>query len=303
MDTTADSQQPTTENAISELFSTIIKSDIEDKTFPLTVTSDTCGKHEIKLVFNGLREYSESDDSELVKTIKSYGILDDTDIIFKNGYMFTKGGSFSLDDDMNRDFTYKWEYIKKRDNITKTNLNDNQTISFLLQLPDKEYKELPPFNYETYMANDNVSDEGDNDDENDYDMLLYKTFIDNQMSVDNLGLVYENEIVLKCSYANILYSYPNFNSNIVFTIHADDEIAGFTMKELALKAMQRYHLLYYLFKNYNMKSGEIIADNTSEFERCFRPTLWDSEWSDNGLLNLMYHKNTDQWEFVCCDYI
>lgn len=308
-----DKQTKVPENGLPELLSMLIKSNIEDKTLPLNVQSDTCGEHQIKLVFGGNREYSETDDSEFVKRIKSYGILDDEDIVFKNGYMFTKGGSFHLDDDMGRDFTYKWEFVKKRDNITKSELNDKQVISFMLMDPNKHYKNLLPFNYDNYMNGDvSMSEdakESDNEDD-DYEMLLYETFMNNGLSIDNLGLVYENEVILKCSYANILFSYPNFNSNTAFTIHADDEICGFTFKELALKAMQKYHLLYFLFKNYDMEKGTLInenSDNTNHFNtfenRCFRPTLWESEWTENGLLNLVYNKQTDQWKFECCDYI
>jgi len=219
--------------------------------------------------------------------------------------MFTRG-SCSWDCDISRDFTYKWQYIQKRNKITKASLQDDQTISFILQGPNKRYEQIPPFNYDNYMNTAQTSLELNTNDEerDDYEMLLYQTFVDNGMSVDNLGLVYENEIVLKCSYANILFSHPNFNSNTVFTIHADDEITGFTMKELALKTMQRYHLLFFLFQNYDMQKGIIVDDNTKPIDDCcFRPTLWKSEWSDNGLLNLVYNKNTDQWRFECCDYI
>jgi hypothetical protein len=130
--------------------------------------------------------------------------------------------------------------------------------------------------------------------------------------MDNLGLMFENEIILKSSYANIHYGSPFFNSDVTFTLHADDEVEGFTMKELALKVMQRYHLLGFLYKNYNMDEGKIQSESSEtdlfttkpkSDKYCFRPVLYDSEIFDNGVMGVEYNKDKDHWTIMMYDYV
>jgi hypothetical protein len=74
---------------------------------------------------------------------------------------------------------------------------------------------------------------------------------------------------------------------------------------MALKAMQRYHLMVYLCKNYDITKGTIVSEELVKERKkiIFEPTAYLGEWTDNGLVNLIYKKETDQWEFVCYDYI
>ena len=124
------------------------------------------------------------------------------------------------------------------------------------------------------------------------------------MSLDNLGLLYEDEIILKSSYANVHFDYPNFKSYVTFSLHADNEMRGFTVKELALKMMQRYHLLYFLFDNYDMTKGKLFPDKKliGDTRRCFRPCLFTGEWY-NGLKCICYDKEFDRWTFECINAI
>ena len=268
-------------NTMTEL----IQTDGAPKSLPLQVTSDTCGPHEIKLVFGGTREYSVDDDSELVKKIKSFNVLDDTDLTFKGGYIFRKSGGFGLDDPFSRDFEYKCAYINKRDANTKKDLQDKEQIDFIL------------------IPNGLTIDDFENEDVDKEEFILeYQKFINNSMKIDGLGLFQGDNIALNSSYCNVLYKYPMFQNHTVFTIQADDEITGFTKKELALKIMQRYHMLYFLSKNYDIEKG-IITQNDMGRKAIFRPVMYDDQWSDNGVLCLQYHKDLDQWEFICADYI
>ena len=245
-----------------ELMAKIIKSENSPKELPLNVTSDTCGPEKIALVFPNSK-YSEADDSEFVKKIKSFGLLDDTDLTFNGGYIFRKSGGFSIDNPYERDREYECAFVKKRDSMTKINLQNGTSIKFKVE---------------------------------------YKTFIDNNMQIN--GLNQEDDIVLQSSYCNILYSYPAFQHHAVFTVHANDKITGFTKKELALKAMRLYHMLYYLSENYDIQKGHIVSTDTKREEVIFRPVCSDErEYTDNGLRCLQYNKDSDQWEFVCIQYI
>ena len=187
------------------------------------------------------------------------------------------------------------------------------------------HENVPPFDYNTYHGlNENKEDKDISDDKSDdksddeMNVLLYEKFVNNGMKVDNLGLLYENEIILKSSYANILFTYPVYRDSVVFTLTANNDVEGFTMKELVLKVMQRYHLLTFLCVNYNMAEGKIVNTeaetdnvpmkhlftNVPKSDRdCFEPTLYTSEWTDNGVVQLKYHKDKDQWEVMLYDYI
>ncbi len=184
----------------------------------------------------------------------------------------------------------KMAFIKDRDENSKNNTDDNRSIDFILN-PNGN-NELPELNEDEDIPKECV--------------LLYETFVNNNMSVDGLGLIGADDVVLQSSYCNILFNYPvNCRENIVFTIHADNDTVGFTKKELALKAMQKYHLMLYLYKNYDVEKGKIVSDELAKERKTtiFSPSRYDDEWTDNGLLNLIYCKEMDQWIFNCYDYI
>lgn len=193
--------------------------------------------------------------SELIERIKSYNILNDEDIKNYNT-------SWSLDS------AYKWAFVKKRDEITKNNLENGTKIKFRIY---------------PYMFDDGTIS-------TDQEAVYYDDFIKNGMS--NLSLIDEDEVVLFSSYINLRFAYPC--ENTVFKIKADDIINGFTKKELALKAMQYYHLLYQINNGYNFKKG--IFDGTGK-------RSISGDWEDNGLSKLVYDKHMDEWEFVCVEYM
>ena len=252
-------------------------------------------------------EYSDVD-SDMVKEIKASDILDENDIV-ENEKVIITPGSIGINCDFIKDFDYKYVYIKKRDMMTKNTLVDGQEIKFILS------NENIKFNYDDYTnqkektkpvslidqykgttANTRISrneyeenkqngkyDTWEESEESDNDYLYYEQFIKNNHSIKGLNLLYENEIILKSSYINILYMYPCYTPHTTFRITADNEMEGFTFGELALKAMQFYHLLFDLYKHYDVQKGirEDLAEN--DRDRYFRPVAYIGEWENNGL--------------------
>ncbi len=242
------------------------------------------------------REYSENDDSAIVKKIKNLKVLDDDEITFKDGYIYNKNKKFcALDTDDTRTFEYQMTYINKRDEITKNNTDDKQSIEFVLVPEGKTIRDIKILD----KYNDDMYDEEF--------VLLHETFANNNMSIDGLGLYGEDDIVLKSSYCNLLLEYPCYREKTVFTIHADDDMIGFTRGELALKTMQRFHLKLYLCNNYDVSKGMVVSDELAKKRTrdqiLFEPTMYMDEWDRNGLVSLTYNKETDQWTFICHDYI
>lgn len=264
-------------------------------------------------------------DSELIAKIKQSGLLDETDIKEENGVVITKG-SCGVNRPAIRGFNYYWAFITKQNSITLNNLEDGHQIQFLTSKAD-----LPEFNYESNILNINNNDE---ESEEDYP-LYYKDFLDNNMSIGNLA--YQNEVILKCNKIKLMFDYPN-RAKTMLQITADDEMKGFTVGELALKIMQRYHMLYYMNYNYDVKTGKVIDEkhtfewnrpyvqppipdgsnngldfldrefkapvkNPEAFEHCFGEPCFEYEWSDNGVKRIEYNKQMDYWKVICIDYI
>ncbi len=67
--------------------------------------------------------------------------------------------------------------------------------------------------------------------------------------------------------------------------------------------MQFYHLLFHIYKNYDVKRGTPADLPDDDRNRYFRPVMYIGEWEDNGLDSLKYNKETDTWEFICINYI
>lgn len=180
------------------------------------------------------------------------------------------------------------ELVNKKDQETLDALQDNDTIEFVLlpngkTIDDFRKNDIDEHDIETYA-------------------LLYKRFIDNNMKIDGLNLFGDTDIVLKSSKCDLVINAPAHDYGTVFRLRADDDMIGFTRKELALKVMQRYHLMWYLCQNYNLETGKITDNPEERKEIIFRATMYDSYWWNNGLICLQYHKNANQWEFICYDY-
>lgn len=225
-------------------------------------------------------------DSDLVKEIKSFNILTEDDICVKNGWIHV-GGSCGIDDKFQIDFWYKYAYQKKRDQITIDNLKNDCIIEFTMDTG----KEVPVFNYDTFinkLYNDELSDE-------DSECILYEEFV-KTMTVGKL--VYDNEIILKCSYINVHFKYPMRQTDVTFKMMADNEMNGFTLNELALKVMQKYHMLVFMWQNYDLKQGIINPG----VHNCFQPFMYECDWLMNGVTGLQYDKPTNTWEVLLIDY-
>ena len=180
--------------------------------------------------------------------------------------------------------------IRCQNQQTKESLQHNQLIKF------RHINSKEPIDIE-------IEKDFDSDyDENEMDLggLLYENFMQNKIDIKN-----PDDIVLQCSNAKIHYSYPCSPSNAVtFTIQADDEMKGFTRKELAVKAMHFFHLIYYIYQHYDTNTRNFIPDKgPGVYEGLFRPTCFPGEYENNGLRNLQYNKEKDYWEFICMEYI
>lgn len=180
--------------------------------------------------------------------------------------------------------------IRERDKITKDSLEDTHSINFIL-IPEgiTNLPEIDP--------NDTLPEQF---------VLTYDKFINNNMCVDNIGLLNANDIVLESSYCNILFNYPvNCYEHTNFTITADDRKIGFRRNELALKAMQKYHLLWYLCKNYDVEKGKIVSNELANERNIimFKPNQHINEYTQNGLLNLVYDKKRNHWVFNTYNFI
>jgi len=261
-------------------------------------------------------------ESEEMKFIKQSGLVPEDEIKFENGYMHFKDGGFSIDDPWSRDFNYRMKYIKNRNEKTKESLQDKQYINF------------DHIDYDSDLEDDEWG--GINDANEDKYGYPYQDFLDKkEVSFKN-----PDEIVLAQSYMELHFNSPTYRDHVTFTLHADDEIKGFTRKELAHKCMQYYHLQFYLCQNYDMNKGcftinkaaNQVYNKHSELnehleaqhaasgynmdwmnqeppkdfklpEPLFRPVLFYDEYTDNGLCDLEYNKQKEYWIFNCINSV
>ena len=252
-------------------------------------TEVTCGVSEeqekITIEFKGTREHSENDDSDFIKKLKATGLISASDFKWVGGYIVSQS-SVLLDDPENRDFAYKWLYLERRDAQTRERLNDKQFIRFNLG-GQKE-------------CIDQESD--DENEESDSRYLMYSDFIQNQMIIEQLNGA--DDLVLPLSECDICFDYPCYDS-VVYTIRADDQIAGFTRKELALKIMRYYSMMIFVCRNYDPITGQLDKDDneTKLDKRIFRPVLGYVEWEEKEIRGITYNKEKEYWVCECVDYI
>ena len=109
-----------------------------------------------------------------------------------------------------------------------------------------------------------------------------------------------DEVLIPASEMNVHFCSPNWKDHVTFRLVALDEMLGFTRKELGIRIMTRYRMLYWLCFNYNLKSG--LPDNANP-SHLFAPVLRESEWSHNGIAGLKYDKKHDRWEVECIEYV
>lgn len=229
----------------------------------------------------------EYEDSELVKKIKSYGILTEYEDIELVKKIKSYGTLIVNDISIQGDIFYRIAYVNKRDKMTVENLKNECVIEFRLH----DGKEVNIFNYDTFI--NKIYEEEDYDNIGD-NLVFYDNFV---KTMDVNGLIYENEIILKCSYINVWFKYPMHDRDVTFKIMADNTIDGFTMKELVLKVMQRYHMLVFMWQNYDIKQGIINPG----VKNCFQPFMYDCDWLMNGVVGLEYNKEKDIWMVMLND--
>lgn len=135
--------------------------------------------------------------------------------------------------------------------------------------------------------------------------IEYEEFMASQMQLPNLED--GDDLVLACSSCTICFDYP-CQAKAMFMIRADDDITGFTRKELALKVMQLYCMMAFNYKNYDKTTGklqnsQLVDKNDPErAQRIFAPIV-DEEWEENGIIGITYNKEKDYWVCQCSHYI
>lgn len=162
------------------------------------------------------------------------------------------------------------------------NINDNTSIYF------------EPFqsNYKSIKFHIDESDNGE--ESQDIDGIYYDEFAKNMRIPE---LKNSNEVVIQMSYADISFEEICVDMMPIFRIHADNESFGFTRAELLTKLFEIYHMLYFIYKNYNMQNGLISANmnNVKWKNRCFRPLIGDYDYESNGIYSLEFNKQRGIW--------
>lgn len=216
----------------------------------------------------------EDYETDLIKFIKQSGIIPEGQIKKEGDWIssYDDNGKLEHSGIANAgaiELKYKLKYVKCRDKKTIEALNDKQEILFL-----DETNNIP--------NNDDSSD-------NEYTGITYKSFMDKTYKLQD-----PDTIVLPCSYINIHFDHPCWQEHVTFRIPAEDEIKGFTRHEIMKRALERFHLIYYIFRNYNVEEGKMNSENPSCL---FHPVLWSDEYTTNGLHSLIYNKKHDYWTF------
>jgi hypothetical protein len=148
-------------------------------------------------------------------------------------------------------------------------LRDKHTIS---SLTNKNYIYFNDLNMVTAEPDDSARRTG----------VKYSAFIKNTYKLED-----SDALILPCSYIIIHYCYPCCRDPVTFTIRADDDINGFTRLELMKKAMERYHLIYYLSENYNISKGIVNNKPSGLFSASF------NSYESGGVECLFMIKNTN----------
>lgn len=145
-------------------------------------------------------------------------------------------------------------------------------------------------------------DNAANDRWGDHDILPHDKFVENGMKLDGLDLIGENDIVINKPDCNIYFDWPMSEEYVTFRIMADNKDVGFTRGEIALKAMQKYHMLAFLSNNYDNAEGKIRNEDNHKsqtYEKVFSNYYWHDGYYGNGLWFLKYEEKFDRWHFEC----
>ena len=212
-------------------------------------------------------------ESDFVKFAKASGVIPDGVIKVEGGLAsaYNEDGTLSscgIASADGIDFHYKYQYVKYHDKSVTGGLKNGDKISFI--------------------------DDSDESSDEDSGGIRYQSFISKIYKLND-----PDTVVLPCSYIDIHFNSPCWRDNVTFKIHAEDEMIGFTRLELMKAALERFHLLYYLFKNYNAEEGRINLNSSSCW---FSPVLRVDEYSENGLKSLIYNKEKGYWIFECIEY-
>lgn len=145
-------------------------------------------------------------------------------------------------------------------------------------------------------------DNYDNDSWDDNDILPHDVFVNNDMKIEGLGLVGSNDIVINQPECNIYFNWPMTEDYVTYRLVADNKNIGFTRGEIALKAMQKYHMMAFICNNYDSAKGCVRYEDNSRgdvYKKTFGNFMWIQPYYGNGLWHLIYEADYDRYRFEC----
>jgi len=88
---------------------------------------------------------------------------------------------------------------------------------------------------------------------------------------------------------------------VTFRVKADDEMRGFSERELAVKVMKYFNMMYQINLHYNMDLGK-FQEEELPLQKWVFDCLFEYEYYDNGVVGLEYQKD-GEWEVIFLDYL
>lgn len=231
-----------------------------------------------------------SEDSKLVKFVKDSKIDISDEFKIKGDWIISKG-SIGIASPFNIDFSTRCAFVKKRDEKTKHELKDN--CFFKWYFDDWELLVEKKLKGELYKLS--VSQ-------------IQDLHLNLNMSEDDCCSKY----ILPISQISV--KYPHSRNPTTFTIMADDELHGFTAKELKEKIYSYYHMLLYMGKYYDARVKKCLTPD--ELKLCKDVRKWDNELpfemqliktnhmgcGNEGISGLVYNKIRDEWHVEKANY-
>jgi hypothetical protein len=129
-------------------------------------------------------------------------------------------------------------------------------------------------------------------------------FGENGIEYDNmaadLDLLDDDIIVLDCSYAKILFTYP-VHDPVMFTIRSKNKIRGFTKRDLANKIMIHFKMMYLVSTHYNSSTVSLQVEEIDWLDRKMFRSVMDWEYVRNSIMAVVYNGN--EWDVMFGQYI
>lgn len=203
-------------------------------------------------------------ENEDIRYVKSTGLLQDDDVSINRG-ICAYGGCIGV---ATPDFItdgYTTMFHRKRDPISKENLEDGHTITFLQEGDDEE------------------------------DGGVYYSEYYPESERESVNVLDGEEIVLELSKIVLHYRYPMLDE-VTFSVKTKN-VRGFTRDALLKECFRYYRLLHQVHKHYDMNLEEM---RLNEGRDCFQPV---EPFEENGIAEVIYNKTQDVWVVEMMEYV